>query len=404
MILPLRMLKTLFAMVWLTCCFIFLFMLACAPSTSAGSQSHTIRVPLTRFGVSREKNFPTLLFADDGQHILAWWQFGELDSTYPTKFVLFDSTGKLIGQWNETNSLKYLHGFPALEWKWTQKSFLRPPSEKAIEAVAFSSDFSRGCRILVQLLPGSQGAVLGAGLSPVYNLEMWTLSEPKRLLWCTQLPLDGNKCANNPELVGLLNNWTIEPLLIRLNNKWCAEMDPQTGQITRTFTFGPIGTSENAGLEAKQFRGLEDASREFLIASCAFDPMRHLIACGSSENEEIRVLDAFDPIKLMFESHATHNKKNQRRAKWRVPRMEFLAGGRYLITEKQFESRFGPYKHITEIFDSASWQVVWRSSDPGITSVTLSPNAQTIAYLYKATLVIGSFNPRKSDFNSSTVN
>jgi hypothetical protein len=72
----------------------------------------------------------------------------------------------------------------------------------------------------------------------------------------------------------------------------------------------------------------------------------------------------------------------------------FFAGGRLLAAEYEYERRFGPYKHETEVYDTSSWKTVWKSDDSKIQSFTLSPDGRTMAYVRGTVLIIAPFQPK----------
>lgn len=360
-------------------------------ASGADTTKATVRDPATeRVEINLEKlkvsweDFPKVVFAKDGKEVCVWWGLGDI---HRLKFLVFDLAGKNLGSSRDTNALKLLTGFPTIAWKWIHYDFLHPPG-RGVTAETFSTDLSEGFRVsLANKLPES-------GDRP-YVAEMWRLSEPKRQLWSRELP-EGEQQTYHPEAIGILHDWRSEPLLIALNTVVCAELDPQTGSTKRTFAFGPIESSEEAGKRAKKFGGSEDDQdlAGFSAGSFDYDPKHGWIACGCSHDRRIRVIDSSAPQRVVFEAHNNDNPFRPRGGNWFVYPVEFFVDGKYLVASTDFSRRFGPYKYEIEVYETTSWRMVWKTEDNRIQSFALSPDGQNMAYVRAATLVIARFEPK----------
>ncbi len=333
-------------------------------------------IDLKQYSLSTD-DFPKVAFSGDGQMLCVWWGLGKS----PVKFLVFDLDGKSLSGWKNTNHMEFLQEFPMIAWRWTSGEFAQGANFGSGEAFNFNRDLSRGVRIVV---PANRA-------SPV-TAEMWKLSEPKHKLWSQPLPGSRDVVAYATP-VGILNDWNNGSEFINLDGQRCAELDPQTGEIKRTFTFGPIETDEESKLKAKKFGVSEDEADavKFFVGERAYDAKRRWIACGSGNGQRTRVIDVARPEKILFEANSNANPFRPRGGSWRVDRVEFLAEGNYLVTETVYSRRFGPFKYLTEVFDTSSWRSVWESKDPKTHSVTLSPDGRAMAYVRGTTVVICPF-------------
>jgi hypothetical protein len=346
-------------------------------------------IALRPYGVSWEANNPNLLFSGDGRQLCIWWEFGDVKPEYPAKFQVFDLGGRRLGGWNNTNFQGALRPFPGLAWRWQRADFLRPPPGRLVGGFAFNDDLSQGVRIS---FPNRQSADEHPDQPFAESVEMWSFTGRTQLLWSVELPPRGWFSAGSAKPIGILHDWRAEPLLVKLNGQWCAELDPTSGRTTRKFTFGRIESDDEARRRVKRFGGPEDAWGDFSAICCAYEPNHSWIACGSARDRRVRVISTLAPEKLLLEVHANDNPFRPLGGNWSAS-AEFFAGGRYLVAEAEFERRFGPYKHEVEVYDTSSWDLVWETKDNKTESFVLSPDGKTMAYIRKDTLVIAPFQP-----------
>jgi hypothetical protein len=365
-------------------CFLCFSVVACAASHETSRGSRRLEVDLEKYSVKWDE-FPEVQFSTNGSSLCVWWQLGaDLD---PPRFLIFDLAGKWVAGNGTTNYDEALNQFPELVWRWKVGDFatIHERPERGVIGVAFNRDLTRGARTTV---------LAGGGLD--YQLEAWRLSEPRERLWKRGFDTEGEMYANRPRPLSVLGDWITEPLLIKLNTERCLELDPRTGGIRRTFTFGPIESEKEAELRLKKFGGREDDFSSFSAGSIEYEPKRGWLACGCSHDQRARVISLSATEKIIFEVNAEKNPFRPWGGSWSTT-VSFLAGGDYLLVECEYSRRFGPFKLEREIYETASWRLVWKGDDYRMTSLTLSPDGKTMAYTRKATMVICPFLPKPLD-------
>jgi hypothetical protein len=372
-------------------------------AAASNSTAQRIQVDLKRHSVARD-DFPKVLFSEDGRTLCTWWGLGN----GPVKFVVLDLGGKTLGGSDETNCMDLLRGFPTIAWRWKHGEFVRDAQRGGLQAFTFSPDLSLGLKIVVpKRWPNGSGPV---------TAELWKLSEPMSKVWSRPLSrpweppalaseIEGKQRISLPPIpssgfavqyaapIGRLNDLASGPVFINADGNNCCELDTKTGEILKTFTFGPIESDTEAHLRAKRFGAAEDYELmlKFRAGNCAYEPARGWIACGATQDRRTRVIAVSQPEKILFEVNSDSNPIQPFGGSWRVAHVGFLAGGRYLVAASEYVRRFGPYEYITEIFETSSWRIAWKSDDAKLQSVALSPDGDTMAYTRGTTLVICPF-------------
>jgi hypothetical protein len=283
------------------------------PQVEAGESQPRVEVGLTQYGLSWEKNNPRLLFSRDAKGVCLWWRFGYPDSddeAYPAKFLIFDLAGRRLGAWSDTNFLQALRPFPGLAWRWTRRDFNAPSTNRYVSRTAFSDDLSIGVRITV---PKLDYLDMDKPPADLYVAEMWRLSGAVQNLWSVEVPAGQVVMVNVHEFIGtqfdadnvplLPHNWASQPLLVNLDDETCAELDPGSGKIVRTFTYGPVEKGGKAKVPAERLGGSEGGShRQFSAYACVYEPTHRWIACGSSKDRRMRVIEISASEKVLFEA------------------------------------------------------------------------------------------------------
>jgi len=228
---------------------------------------------------------------------------------------------------------------------------------------------------------------------------MWGLSDPQKLLWRTDMP----PLAVKPRVVGLLNREEDGPVLIAVTGQQIVEVDNRTGQIRRSFTPGPIESDQEAAKRKKRFRlsvADTDPSLKFSSFALGHDTANGLLACGAFFDKRVRVVRVSSPDRVLFEANTDVHPALPKGGQWGVRRVEFFAGGKYLLAEYHFGGRgTSVVSEPTEIFEIATWKVVWREDDVTTRAVTLSPDGKLLALLRSNTLEVRRFEPNVKEGN-----
>jgi hypothetical protein len=337
------------------------------------------RVDLAQYSLKRD-DFPEATFSASGGRVCVWWgpQMG-----HRPNFLVFDGEGRLLARTLATNDPIAMRDFPLLAWWGAPAEFL---ARQGHRSVAFSRDLSLGLRIVAPTISVKPFVIDDFGTNAA---EMWHVDEPMRRLWSEALP---DKTID-PKPFGPLNDWPRAPVLINLNGETCAELDAKTGKIKKTFEFGPIESDEEAERRARRFGELDD-SAGFFAGTADYDRTHDWIACGCSHDRRVRVIARTAPTRVIFEANSNANPYVDG-VPWNVREVSFLAQGRYLEAVFTLSHRYLPFRHETEIYDTASWRTAWKTKDSSTRSVTLSPDGRKLAYisLRGPTLVIQPFEP-----------
>ncbi len=356
-----------------------------AHSATVTNRKASDRVDLHHyFDPSKDETW--LTFAESGRSVCVWWwphtRPGDFNKE-PGEFLVFDVRGQQLANSREVaNRASVLADFPIVAWRETCGRFL----EDSV-GWAFRSDLSREMRIR-QAGPGR------------FATEMWKLPPQTEPLWSTSLPSD----ALDPRPVGLLFSSDSKRLIIATTPQTGVLMDQETGKIERSFSFGRIESDADAVRRRKRFRlkvSDADPSLKFASLCMACDPQRELLACGGFFDKRVRVIRIGSPGRVLFEANTDVNPALPKGGTWMVQRVEFLSGGKYLLTEYHFGGRGTDLVlEPTEIFDTATWKIVWEESDVDIRKVTLSPDGKLIALFRGSTLEIHRFEPVSNEATS----
>ena len=369
-----------------------LLLLACLNgllSRVSASPANVIEIDVKQL-IPGEGVFPAAVLSKDGKSVCVWCGLG----VKPVRFQVFDLNGERLGDWNRTNDLDLLTNFPSVDWRWRHGKFVADAQFGGQKAFSFSPDLSLGLKVVVP-----KGWV--SGTNPV-AVEKWRLSEPTSCIWITPISRNWRSQTTDTEVnrsekgavksdskmqiptdsfaieaakpFGLINDLENGPIFVNTRTDCGAELDAKTGKILRVFAFGRQKSANN----------------DFSAGVCTYEPNHKWIACGSTRDRRTMVIDASSPDKIFFETYSKE-RSPLLGGDWSVDSLAFFSDGKYLSIETSFSRRFGPYKHITEIYDTSSWKLVWQSNDGKLESVSITSDGKTMVYIRGAKLVIRPF-------------
>ncbi|MEI6077253.1 MAG: hypothetical protein WCS94_16860 [Verrucomicrobiota bacterium] len=362
------------------------------PSAAAETGTPTANIGAFQLPSECVNDEVRLSFSTDGRSVCAWWWPHQKSGDYeknPVDFLVVDTSGRLLGNSHTTNRNELLRENPSIAWREMRQDFVT----NSVGWGFYGAPPSKGLRIQ------STGDVWGP-----YVAEMWALSDPQKLLWKTDMP----PLAVKPRVISLLNREEGGPVLIAITGQQIIEVDNRTGQIRRGFTPGPIESDQEAVKRKKRFRlsvADTDPSLKFGSFALSHDTAHGLLACGAFFDKRVRVIRVSSPDRIHFEANTDVHPALPKGGQWGVRRVEFLAGGKYLLAEYHFGGRgTSVVSEPTEIFETATWRVVWREDDLDTRAVTLSSDGMLLALLRTNTLEVRRFEPNVKEGNKLAPN
>jgi hypothetical protein len=329
-----------------------------------------------------ERDVVKLLFSTNGQMIYAWWHDWRVvaaDHGYirqPDEFRVFSLSGRQLCSSRDTNHSLVWSNFPSVAWRDTQATFVT-------DAVGWIFDpaYAWGVRVFK--------------MSTLWNvrIECWSLPQASGAapLWSREI----EKAFSCRPIAAVGSRG--EELLFTMQRAKAMILSWRTGETIREFTLGHVETAQEAAGRKRKF-GLEferdDPSLYFSPHVFSYDAERRLLACGASYDKRVRVVDIGPPVRVVFEANTDANPGKPHGGTWNVSRVDFVAGGKYLIVAYDFGGRLTSLSiDSTEILDTRTWNPVWKEDDRRIGSVTLSPDASLLAYVRDKVLEIIPFQP-----------
>lgn len=357
----------------------FLIALASIPClTKAGEMPKTsvVSVGLQKYVRSARG----VQFSEDGRSVCAWWWPSPMGDVRKLRveFVIFDMKGELISYSQATtNRLEALQKFPELKCADITQDVIADAAEWIV-----ARDFSQAIRLVK------------TGNSD-YVAEMWTLPIQKAPVWKQSL----SECYG-PKFIKPLLEPQDSMVVIATSGHNATILDRKTGEVKDSFAFGHIETDEEAVIRRKKFKiriDDDDPSLRFsaMTYSQGLNNDEEYIALGAFFDKRVRILRLISPYSTVFEANTDVNPWKPFGGVWRVSRVAFMSDGKYLLADYEFGGSgtskvFDP----TEIFDTTTWKVVWRNDDTNISSITLSPDGRTMAFLRNNIIELQSFDPK----------
>ena len=162
------------------------------------------------------------------------------------------------------------------------------------------------------------------------------------------------------------------------------------------FPLGPIESDSEAVQRKKKF-GLHvddsDPALRFSAYCLSQDTAKGWLACGAFDDKRVRVVQMASNGPMVFEANTEVNPSQPWGGNWMVHRVEFLADAKYLLAEYDFGGRgTSTVLRPTEIFETATWKIVWKNSDPETGGITLSPDGKRMAFLRGDVLEVHAFD------------
>lgn len=335
-------------------------------------------------GALAESDAIELLFSANGQMIYAgWhdWRVVKTDYGYLPKspeFRVFSLAGKQLCSSKDADHSLMWTNFPTAAWRETQAAFLT----NTVGGI-FNPAYSWGLRVF--------------RLSTLWDIriECWSLpvTAGATPLWSREMDK-----AFSCRPVAIVDK-AEEQLLLVLDRAKAVILSRRTGATVRELILGRAETDEEVAKRNRGF-GLQvddgDPSSYFSPCTFSYDQSKHLLACGAFFDKRVRVIDIFAPEKEVFEANTDVNPAWPPGGSWKVRRVQFASGGNYLVARYVFSGRKTKVSiDSTEIFDSGSWKCVWKTDDPKISSVTLSLDGRSLAYVRDKAIEIIPFQPKR---------
>jgi hypothetical protein len=352
------------------------------------------RVDLTGLGFEVAQ----LELSQDGRHVCAWGWLPPLIGDYqrdPGRAAVFDLAGRAVQEALDQDGRltgTFFDLFPATAWRVAYADFV-----KKAGGWGFTANLDWGVRLVEPREPnlfGGRPASLTDAAPRNWTVELWRLRPERVRLWATR-PLPD--AVQGLETVGFFERGGVPLILLAFGGREAAILSRADGSLVEMFTYGHIETDDEAVAYKRKF-GLDlsdgDPALRFTTHAMAFEPSRRWVACGAFWGRRVRVVSADPPHETVFEAHGGDSPWQPAGGVWRVQRVEFAAGGRYLIAEYHFGGR-GTLLVMepTEIYDTRTWQIVWQEESLSISDVSLSPDGQTLAFRRSSVLEIGRFAP-----------
>jgi len=350
------------------------------PSVEPEWHKQPLKISLSEY-VDYGKEHPQLEFATNDQMICLWWWPSRKTGDYtkePVEWVVFDVQGKMLASssnsWETTSPL--LRHFPGIAWRLFQQNFV-----KDAIGCGFSPELSYGLRVL----PSKTGPP---------SAELWDLHPPPKSIWTAVLP---PAALSHIRFAGLIPAEGPPAALVDLNGQEAVLLDGATGHQVDVFSYGHIESDKEAVIRKRKFRLATtdgDPSLRFDVLSFSLDPVHGHLACGSLSDRRVRVVTTGREHRTVFEANTDDHPQKPRGGSWRVNRVQFLAGGLYLLAEYRFGGRgTGEVLEPTDIFSTETWSRVWQENTPSVRSVTLSCDGKKMAYLRESVIELGEFSP-----------
>jgi len=337
---------------------------------------------------------PGVEFSSDGQYVLCWWLPRPPIGDYHRilgRCVVFDLQANVVGA--ATNLAGQLAPEFVMKFKTTAvrqhfADFLKGTNNVDTLVWGFSQDYAMGFRTL-----GEREHHFAKGIA-----ELWRFAPRWDRIWACPTPETGDYTG----IAVFLGSAPDDTLLLayRASNK-AYVLSLRDGRVADSFTYGKPETEADELAYKRKFHlagEMGDPSLGFYAGPLSFDAARRLLACGASYGRRIRVVNVDKPHNVIFEARTNDNPERPLGGSWSVDSVHFDAGGRYLVTESNFGGRLTrKYLNPVEIYDTASWRVVWSCEAKGIprgSPPRISPDGKTIALARGARLEIGPFVPK----------
>jgi len=340
-------------------------------------------------------------FSADGRHILCWWYpkppIGEWDKMLGACAV-FGLQGQPVN--GATNGIGRLTSEFVMDFETTAvrqhfADFLKKTNGLDVVLWGFSRDYSLGLRILND---GTQNFAHGTA-------ELWRFRPKEDRLWARETPELGSFMG----IAAFLAVGEEDSLLLAYeasNTGYLLTL--KDGRTLDKFTYGKPETEADELAYKRKFHlvgEMGDPSLGFYAGPLSFDRERRLLACGASYGRRIRVVSVDKPHNVVFEAHTNENPERPFGGTWSVESLRFDARGRYLVAASHFGGRLTrKYLSPVEIYDTASWQIVWscrNKNTPRVSPPRISPDGKLMALTRGARLEIGPFLPKSASKSDS---
>jgi hypothetical protein len=356
--------------------------------------SPPVRIDLLPICASRAR----LEFSSDGRYICAWWLPtvpGDYTRVAVTNAVFnlqgeriteaTDKAGQLVGQ--------YAVKFPAIAWRRRFADFVKNGAGYRTTIWGFKEDYSVGIRFLK---PTKSEYALG-------TVECWRFEPSEKKQWSVPLPERSSDSG-----LAVFFKWEGQPsVMIAFDFAQASILSEEDGKVLGSFTCGKPDTkgdpmdrddAEALAYKRKFHLGGDTGDWRFSVCELAFDPVKKLLACGDGvKSPRFRIDSIGPPHRIVFEANWDQHPRRPRGGEWTVSSMHFDAAGKYLVVGYEFEGRLtSKYYTPVEVFDTASWKIVWFVNNPEIpsdTSPRISPDGKTMALTRAHWLEIGPFQP-----------
>ena len=329
-------------------------------------------------------------FSRDGKYVCVAWYHSESLSGLPLRMV-FDTEGNRVhGLVNTTGkfTLEAAKAFPRILPR-TSEHLLSSDIESLKACTpfgpwltdaggwGFNHDLTLGLR-LVNPRSGYDGSKLtlpADGLT-VWTAELWQLAPRERRLWSADLP---------PE-IGVLGPVEFfardgKPyILLAFGGCHAYILSQADGQLIETISHRgevqPVPANRPKDWEPHSERRDSDQRGHQI----AFSPSRNLLAFGQIAGKGVVVISLETPSHIVFNDDTVPELPSPAGGIWSVGRVEFAAGGNFLIVESHFGGRGTSRSYRpTVILDTRTWKRVWWENSSIISGVSLSADGKQLA-------------------------